>query len=287
VPLPGPHAPASAPGHNGKMIRALSPRRRLLVVVIALATAAAALAVALRAAGPFADEGTGTAAVPTPVVLVPGYGGTAASLMVLQRRLRGPLRPVVVASLPDRGTGEIDASIRALGRAVDRTGAAMVDLVGYSAGGIVVRGWLRQPGNAARARNVVLLGSPNHGAELAGLASSVDVSLCADTCADLVPGSGFLTRLNAGDETPSGPRYVSVWTQRDQTVTPPDSAMLQGAVNVRVQDVCADAGFGHRGLVNDPLALGLVVRAVEGALPSAPGPGDCATLRALGARVPA
>jgi triacylglycerol lipase len=155
------------------MIRALSPRRRLLVVAIALATAAAALAVALRAAGPFADEGTGTAAVPTPVVLVPGYGGTAASLMVLQRRLRGPLRPVVVASLPDRGTGEIDASIRALGGAVDRTGAAMVDLVGYSAGGIVVRGWLRQPGNAARARNVVLLGSPNHGVEPDGAGKSV------------------------------------------------------------------------------------------------------------------
>jgi triacylglycerol lipase len=262
----------------------MSPRRRVLLVAVAIAPAVA-IVVALLAAGAFDGDGTGTA--PTPVVLVPGYGGTAASLATLERRLRGPLRPVVVAGLPDRGTGAIDASIRELGRTVDRTGAAMVDLVGYSAGGVVVRGWLRQPGNAARARHVVLLGSPNHGAELAGLAGSVDASLCPDSCADLAPGSGFLARLNAGDETPPGPRYVSVWTQRDQTVTPPDSAVLRGAVNVRVQDVCTDAQFGHGGLVHDPLALGLVVRAVEGALPSTPGPGDCAALRALGARTPA
>src|SRR6266542_3052935 len=200
------------------MLRALSPRRRLLVVAVALVVVATAgLAVALRLAGP-RERDAETAPAVTPVVLVPGYGGTPASLSTLERRLRTPLRPVVVADLPDRGTGEMDASVRALGRTVAATGARKVDLVGYSAGGIVVRAWLRQGGNAARARHVVLLGSPNHGAELATLA-----------------GSSFLARLNAGGETPPGPDFVSVWTQRDQTVTPPDSALLQGAVNVRVQ----------------------------------------------------
>jgi triacylglycerol esterase/lipase EstA (alpha/beta hydrolase family) len=268
------------------MLRALSPRRRLLVLAVALVVVAAAgLAVALRLAGP-RERDAGTAPAVTPVVLVPGYGGTPASLSTLERRLRTSFRPVVVADLPDRGTGEMDASVRALGRTVAATGARKVDLVGYSAGGIVVRSWLRQAGNAARARHVVLLGSPNHGAELATLAGTVDPSLCAATCADLAAGSSFLTRLNAGDETPPGPDYVSVWTQRDQTVTPPDSARLQGAVNVRVQDVCADAAFDHGGLVRDPLALGLVVRAVEGGLPSAPGAAYCRPLRALGALLP-
>jgi triacylglycerol lipase len=270
----------------GAMLRALSPRRRLLVVAVALATVAGGLAAALRlAAGPDGRTVAGQAPAATPVVLVPGYGGTPASLSVLERRLRNPLRPVVVASLPDRGTGEIDASVRALGRTVEATGAPAVDLVGYSAGGIVVRAWLRQDGNAARARHVVLLGSPNHGAELAALAGTLDASLCVDTCADLAAGSRFLARLNAGDETPPGPDYTSVWTQRDQVVTPPASARLRGAVNVRVQDVCADAAFGHSGLVRDPLALGLVVRAVEGDLPATPRPADCLPLRALGALV--
>ena len=268
------------------MLRALSPRRRLLVVAAALVVVAVAgVAVALRLAGP-PERGAGTAPAATPVVLVPGYGGTPASLSVLERRLRTPLRPVVVADLPDRGTGEMDASLRALGRTVAATGARRVDLVGYSAGGIVVRAWLRQAGNATRARHVVLLGTPNHGAELATLAGTVDPSSCVATCADLVAGSSFLARLNAGDETPPGPAYVSLWTQRDETVTPPDSALLQGAVNVRVQDVCADAAFGHGGLVRDPLALGLVVRAVEGGLSKPPGSADCQTLRALGALLP-
>jgi triacylglycerol esterase/lipase EstA (alpha/beta hydrolase family) len=271
----------------GAMLRALSPRRRLLVVAVALAVVAVAgLAAALRLVGP-RDRGAGTAATAvTPVVLVPGYGGTPASLSVLERRLRNPLRPVVVADLPNRGTGEMDDSVRALGRTVSATGTRKVDLVGYSAGGIVVRAWLRQAGNAARARHVVLLGTPNHGAELASLAGTIDPSLCAATCADLESGSPFLARLNAGDEAPPGPDYVTVWTQRDQTVTPPASAVLEGAVNVRVQDVCADAAFGHGGLVRDPLALGLVVRAVEGGLSKAPGSVDCQPLRALGTLAP-
>src|SRR6266545_356301 len=141
-------------------------------------------------------------------------------------------------------------------------------------------------GTATTVTPVVLLGSPNHGTELAALAGTVDASLCVDTCADLATGSRFLARLNAGDETPPGPDYTSVWTQRDQVVTPPASARLRGAVNVRVQDVCADASFGHSGLVRDPLALGLVVRTVDGGLPATPRPADCLPLRALGALAP-
>ena len=125
------------------------------------------------------------------------------------------------------------------------------------------------------------------GAELAELVAGADATLCADTCADLVPGSGLLAKLNAGGETLPGPHYVSVWTEWDQTVTPPVSAVLRGAVNVRVQDVCPGARFGHGGLVRDPLAVGLVVRAVEGGLVRPPGPADCLPLRALGAAVPA
>jgi triacylglycerol lipase len=98
-----------------------------------------------------------------------------------------------------------------------------------------------------------------------------------------VPGSALLARLNRGDETPAGPAFTSIWTASDQTVTPPASASLQGAVNVRLQDVCAGAGVGHGGLVRDPLVLGLVVRALDGTLPRPPAPAECAALRASGA----
>jgi triacylglycerol lipase len=261
------------------MLGSLSPRRRLLALAVALVLGlgvAAGLALALR---PDARQRPGA---PVPVLLVPGYDGTPAVFDRLAGLLGAAGRPVVRIALPDRGTGDIGASARVLARAVDRSGAARVDLVGYSAGGIVVRAYLDLPGRAAAARHVVLLGSPNHGAEIAGLAASLEPGLCPRACAQLAPASSFLARLNA-DPTPPGPDYTSIWTARDQTVTPPASAVLAGARNVRVQDVCAASGVGHGGLVTDPLVLGLAVRALQGTLPGAPGPADCATLEAAGA----
>ena len=258
----------------------MSPRRRALVVAAAVALVAVVAATfALgRRAGP---ELTATAEVP--VLLVPGYNGTPASLDTLAARLRSAGREVVVVGLPDRGTGDLRASALALGAAVDRTGAARVDLVGFSAGGLVVRLLLADPARALRARRVVLLGTPNHGTELAGVAAALDPSLCATSVCQLAPGSSLLAGLNRGDETPPGPEFFSIWTALDRTVTPPATAVLDGAANIRVQDVCAASRLGHGGLVTDPLALGLVVEALAGTLPERPGADDCAALQAAGA----
>jgi triacylglycerol esterase/lipase EstA (alpha/beta hydrolase family) len=148
---------------------------------------------------------------------------------------------------------------------------------------VVVRVLLEDPARALRARRVVLLGTPNHGTELAGAAAAFDPGLCSGACAQLVPGSSLLAELNRGDETPPGPEFFSIWTELDQTVLPPATAALEGAANIPVQDVCASARLGHGGLVTDPLALGLVVEALAGTLPQEPGAGDCAALRAAGA----
>lgn len=255
---------------------ALSPRRRVLAAAVALAMAAAAAAAVVLALRDGPGEGS-TGEVP--VLLVPGYDGAPSSLGTLAARLRTAGRRVVVVALPDRGTGDLAVAGQALERAVDRTGATDVDLVGYSAGGIVVRAFLADRGGAAHARRVVLVGSPNHGTDLAGAAATLDPRLCVGACAQLVPGSALLARLNRGDETPPGPAFTTIWTASDQTVTPPDTARLEGALNVRVQDVCAGSRVGHGGLVRDPLVLGLVARAVDGTLRGPPGPADCAGLR--------
>ena len=263
----------------------MSPRRRALVAALAVAVvlgAVAALAVGV-ARGPGAGLGP-VAPGGTPVLVVPGYNGSPESVGTLAARLRSAGRPVVVVDLPDRATGDLRASATALAAAVDRTGAARVDLVGYSAGGVVVRLWLADPARALRARRVVLLGTPNHGTELAGAAAALGPGLCGSIC-QLAPGSAVLAELNRGDETPPGPAFFSIWTALDQTVIPPATAALDGAANIRVQDVCPSARLGHGELVTSPLALGLVVEALEGTLPDPPGPGDCAALLATGASV--
>ena len=262
----------------------MSPRRRALVVAVAVAAALLLAAVAV-AAGLARRAGSELGrAGEVPVLLVHGYSGTPASMDALAARLGAAGRRVVAVSLPDQGTGDLRVSARALAGAVDRTGAARVDLVGFSAGGIVARLWLAEEAGALRARRVVLLGAPNHGTELAGAAAGLDPGLCDGACAQLAPGSALLAELNRGDETPGGPRVFSIWTALDRTVTPPATAVLEGAANIRVQDVCASSQVDHGGLVTDPLALGLTLGALEGTLPEAPGAGDCARLQATGAR---
>ncbi len=264
------------------MVGSLSPRRRLLLLGATLLAAAAVVAGLLVALWP---EQRTRPEGPVPVVLVHGYDGTPASFSDLASHLRAGGRQVVVVALPDRGTGDIDASAAAVARTVDATGAADFDLVGYSAGGIVVRAYLGQPGRAAHARHVVLLASPNHGAQLAGFASLLGPQLCNGACAQLAPGSTLLARLNQpvhGQEVPPGPDFTSVWSARDRTVTPPASAVLAGARNIRLQDVCRDSTADHGELVRDPLAVGLVLRALVGGLARQPGPSDCAALRAAG-----
>jgi triacylglycerol lipase len=262
-------------------VGSVSPRRRMLVAALAVAVVLAALA-ALTAALARPAGPAPLAPGETPVLVVPGYNGSPESVGTLAARLRAAGRRVVVVDLPDRATGDLRGSATALAAAVDRTGAARVDLVGYSAGGVVVRLWLADPARALRARRVVLLGAPNHGTDLAGAAAALDAGPCASIC-QLAPGSALLAELNRGDETPPGPAFFSIWTALDQTVIPPATAALDGAANIRVQDVCPSARLGHGDLVTSPLALGLVVEALEGTLPDPPGPGDCAALRAVGA----
>ena len=111
-----------------------------------------------------------------PVLLVPGYGGSTDSLRSLAARLVAAGRDATIVSLPGDGTGDLVAAADALGdqalAALDRTGAASVDVVGYSAGGVTARLWVAD-GGAALARRIITLGSPNHGTTVADLANSV------------------------------------------------------------------------------------------------------------------
>ena len=259
------------------MLAHLSRRRRLAGGIAASLEAILLLValLALRAQTPELRRESGF----VPVVLVHGYGGTSESMSVLAQRLRTAGREVVSVDLPDNGEDHILVSARALSKAVERTGARKFDFVGFSAGGVVVRAYLEDLNGARFARHVVLLAAPNHGTEVAAVAASTAAELCTGACADLVPGSSFLDRLNAGDETAVGPDYTTVWTSRDETVTPPSSATLQGAVNVRLQDVCPGSSAGHGELVTDPTALALVLKALDGRLHSVPDAARCRSPR--------
>ncbi|MCU7726993.1 alpha/beta fold hydrolase [Actinoplanes sp. KI2] len=251
----------------------MSPRRRLLLLGVAgLAVTALLIVLGARLLG--RSDATGARpdqARPGTVVLVPGYGGGRAALSRLADRLEAAGRTTVVLTLPGDGTGDLLTQADTLDSAVRdalRHGAPSVDVIGYSAGGVVARLWVDRHHGAQVARRIVTLGSPLHGARIAGAGAALAPDACPQACRELAPGSDLLRRLDG--PLPAGLPWLSIWTQDDETVQPPDSARLAGAVNVPLQSICPSARVGHGDLPTDPKVTALVLTALGTAPLTAP-----------------
>ncbi len=245
-----------------------SGRRRAFAFLPALALAVAALAAtptAANAAAPSSgwnDFGCKpSAAHPHPVVLVHGtFGNGTDNWLVLAPYLEdrgycvfsfdyGQLPGVPLID----GLGPIEDSAQQLSDEVDKvlaaTGAAKVDLVGHSQGGMMPRYYLKFLGGAAKTNALVGIAPDNHGTTLNGLeqilpyfpgaAEAIEGILPAGLN-DQLAGSPFLQKLNAGGDTMPGVHYTVIATRYDEVVTPYASEFLSGSDvhNVLLQDLC-------------------------------------------------
>ncbi|CAN5619210.1 lipase [soil metagenome] len=262
------------------MLSRLSPpRRRFFLALITLAVLAVVVPLAIVALQRDPPAPTVAQDQPGPVLLVPGYGGSTDSLSYLDAYLRSSGREVITVKPPGNGTGDLREAAAALGDAVDRalagSDAPSVDLVGYSAGGEIVRWYVAELGGAARVRRVVTLGSPHHGTDLAALVAGVAGDACPVACRQLAPDSDLLRRLDRGDETPDGPLWTAIWTEDDQTVVPADSGRLDGALSYAVQDVCPGLVVAHGDLPATAPTISMVEAALGTTPPAKPEPGVC------------
>ncbi|KUN77219.1 esterase/lipase family protein [Streptomyces griseoruber] len=247
------------------------PWKRLLRPLTALLLAAAAAtapASAAHASSAATTSSSGwndysckpSAAHPRPVVLVHGtLGNSIDNWLSLAPYLedRGYcVYSLDYGQLPGvpffHGLGPIDKSAEQLSAFVDKvlsaTGAAKADLVGHSQGGMMPRYYLKFLGGAAKVNALVGLAPDNHGATLSGLTNLLPyfpgaedlVSAATPGLADQIPGSAFLTKLNAGGDTVPGVHYTVVATKYDEVATPWRSQYLSGSDvnNVLLQDLC-------------------------------------------------
>jgi triacylglycerol lipase len=214
-----------------------------------------------------------------PIVLVPGYGGSTTALEVLSASLTRSGRRTAIVHLRGDGKGDLEAQARVLDATVRSAmrdaGTSSVDLVGYSAGGITTRLWLRDFRGGDVARRVLTLGSPHHGTDLAALAGDLTPDTCPTACQQLATDSDLLRALNAGDETPPGPLWVSIWTTDDHTVIPAESARLDGALAFSVQSVCPDIEVSHGDLPRNSVVAAMVVELLGRERPRTPGAQVC------------
>ncbi len=190
----------------------------------------------------------------------------------------------VSASADIQGTGDIKASAAQLSSFVNQvlaaTGAAKVDLVGHSQGGMMPRYYLSFLGGAAKVDKLVAIAPSNYGttldgittlARLLGASSLINSGLSAvcEACVQQEQGSSFLAGLNAAP-TVAGVGYTVIESVDDQVVTPYTNAFLPAAgnvTNITVNKQCPLDFSDHLEIAADPVALADMLNALD---PSSP-----------------
>lgn len=188
-----------------------------------------------------------------PVVLVPGYRDKSTVFRRLTHHLQRERFDVHALTLrPSDGRIPLDRLAYQVAEYVERTFTAdtLVDFVGFSMGGIVLRYYLQRLGGIRRADHFITLGSPHRGTWMAYYSSRPGVR-------QMRPKSDFLIDLAADEAMLAQIKFTSIWTPLDLTILPASSSVM---------------GIGshqplmlpyHRALVTDSRALDAVVRVLR------------------------
>jgi hypothetical protein len=199
-----------------------------------------ALAVGASAARPAGFLGLpgATGKGPRPIILIHGYAMNRANFLPLAMRLaRAGLGPIIgfeywslgKTASAARRLAELDDEVRA------RTGAAAVDLVGHSMGGVVARYYVTLGGGDGAVANLITLGSPHAGTE----ASAVGIGR---PIRELMGGSTLQTRL-ATAPAPTHTKLTVIWSHADALVPGAREAHLDGVDELIFDDL------GHLGML--------------------------------------
>ncbi|SDZ15932.1 triacylglycerol lipase [Micromonospora pattaloongensis] len=196
--------------------------RRILAILLATVTAVVVVP-AVRA----------EAAARTPVIFVHGYTGSASNWTTARSVFRaGGYSDSELFAYEYNSYGDNVTNARGLASFVaqvrSRTGAAKVDIVNHSMGGMVSLWYVKQLGGAANVAHLASLAGANHGTYAAS------ACLVFVTCQQMLPGSAFLLTLSAGDETPGATRYATWYSACDGVINPYTSTVLSGATNNNV-----------------------------------------------------
>lgn len=203
-----------------------------------------AIVAAIATAVLTASAGQAAALTHDPIVFVHGYTGSGSNWNTMIGRFAADgwsstelPRPLTYSSTTSNKNNA--AAIKSqIDKVRAATGAAKVDVITHSMGGLSSRWYLKFLGGASFVDDWVSLGGPNHGSNWA-------YGCWTTPCLEMRPTSSFLRDLNALDETPGDVNYGTWRSPCDELVLPSSSTALSGATNV--QTAC----IGHLALIFD------------------------------------
>ncbi|MER7772672.1 alpha/beta fold hydrolase [Kitasatospora sp. NPDC096140] len=179
--------------------------------------------------------------------------------------------------LPIGGLGAVPDSAAQLARFVDlvrnASGAAKVDIVGHSQGGMLPNYYVKFLGGASKVDKLVGLAPSNHGTTLDGIVNlapyfpgvaNLIYTVC-QACRDQAVGSDFNRTMASRPDTVPGVSYTVISTVYDEVVTPWRTQFLNGANvdNVVLQNHCPVSLVEHVAIAFSPTALHLVTNALD------------------------
>jgi triacylglycerol esterase/lipase EstA (alpha/beta hydrolase family) len=175
------------------------------------------------------------------VILCHGYMHNRSAFFLLAYRLRrAGLRNLIAPNfLPASASVPHFAEIlsETVNSAISQTGCDMVDIVGHSMGGLVLRYYIDNLGGETRVKKAVTLGSPNHGTTMAVL------GLFASARQFRID-SALIAEMGRSQRSMDSVERIAIWSDFDNIVIPPENAKLpEPAESIRVH------GIGHVALL--------------------------------------
>jgi len=190
-----------------------------------------------------------------PVILCHGYmHNRAAFFFIIHRLKKAGLKNLVApnflpisASIP-RFAERLSEVVTLV---ISQTGCERVNLVGHSMGGLVVRYYIEHCGGASHVGKAIMLGTPNFGTKMAVLSPF-------ETAKQFRIDSPLITDLNKSFSPRDSVEFISLWSDFDNIVVPPENAKLpEPCENIMIR------GVGHLALLFSNQVITQLTRALS------------------------
>ena len=184
-----------------------------------------------------------------PIIMLHGYAMNRANFVPLASRLAAvPLGPIF--GFEYWSLGRVSTAARRLGEFVtqvrEHTGAAQVDLIGHSMGGVVGRYYACIGGGDGIVKNLVTIGSPHLGTE-------ISVMGVGRSRKELVRGSSLVTRLEVAKPL-AHTKLTVIWSRADGMVPGARQARVAGVDEIIYDDLGHIAMLTSQRVAQDVIA---------------------------------